>query len=137
MKVYKIIVEGSFLALSGSSKPNVGMYCTFLTRATSASNAVESIKNSLIDRLRNENIEWMNEGFFRTYFVVDQIWEVSEGSNSKERASYGGASFFKIGVFNKLYAALKRVILEKSKPWLLIDISKRSIIPGIHSAEKE
>jgi len=79
----------------------------------------------------------MNEGFFRTYFVVDQIWEVSEGSNSKERASYGGASFFKIGVFNKLYAALKRVILEKSKPWLLIDISKRSIIPGIHSAEKE
>ena len=120
MRSYKIIVQGLFLNVTGMDRACVGIYSTFFISAISASSAVERIRGALYERLRNENIDQVKSGIFKTYFIVHGIWEIEENAVPDASRNVGGASLFKIGRLEKIYYAIKRIILNKTKPWILI-----------------
>lgn len=122
MKDYKVIVHGSFVVLPSLVRRDIGMYSTFFTRATNANNAIKNIRVNLIERLKKNNIGLVNDGFFKTYFTIYKIWEVTDSLDSGERNDYDGASFFMIGVLDKFLMGFRRVALKKLRPWLLIDL---------------
>lgn len=122
MRDYKVIVLGSFLILPKVVGYDVGMYSTFLTSAASANGAIKNIKINLIERLKIDNIGLVKNGFFKTYFSIHGIWEVTDSSESEEKNIHDGASFFRIGVLDKFVLGLRRVALQKLRPWLLIDL---------------
>lgn len=122
MKVYKIFVQGTFLILPGSGRSRVGAYYTFFARSASANSAVEIVKNTLINRLKHENIGVVNSGFFKTYFTIRNIWEVLDDHDSGGWSNCEGASFFKIGALDRLYMGFERILLKKSKHFISIDL---------------
>lgn len=119
MTPYQVVIEGVFVEV-----PNFGALCgfhtTFYIEANNATNAVIRAGHALAQRLERHNVVPRSDGSFTTYYVVRDIWHVTDSKLQESNARDLGFSFFSIGRLEKYFLALRHALVKRFKPWTLL-----------------
>ncbi|WP_413975373.1 hypothetical protein [Stenotrophomonas acidaminiphila] len=116
---YQVIVEGVFVCVCGS-RPVFGFHGTFYTYAKNAHNAVNSAEQLMRERMARHEMVQESVGMFSTYYVIRNIWEVESDLVEEKYASNLGFTLFSIGRVERFFLALRRILMRRFRPWLLM-----------------
>lgn len=120
MKKYKIIVEVDFVSLeSNGGKKKLGYFCTFFVTSNSAKGAVSKVGQELFVRNKAHHVLYKEHGLFKTRFLINNIWEVSEEVFSKNENG-NGFSFFEITMFEAFFFVVRNFIIKNINPHMVI-----------------
>ncbi|WP_295924225.1 hypothetical protein [uncultured Xanthomonas sp.] len=119
MRFYQVQVEGNFVHAPVLEGKLGGFQTTFFLSANNAKNAIHKVRTMLVDRMDRNSVFREDHGFFKSYFWVNDIWEINE-NKMLEKHGDSGFTFFRINFYEFLSLSIRRFYLVKVKPWLLI-----------------
>jgi hypothetical protein len=121
MTPYQVVIEGVFVAVTSEADCSLGFHSTFYVMANSASNAVHRTRSLIAARMRTHAVKETNSfSFFKTHYVVHDIWEVTEQKFEEQKDRDLGFTFFRIRLLERLHLAIRYQYLKRVKPWRLV-----------------
>ncbi len=120
MTAYEVLVEGVFVRMPEEHGCRYGFHSTFFLEANNAPNAAHRVGPLVKDRLESNGVRKHGPGVFESYFWVHDIWEVADERLPEDQAHDLGFTFFRIGLFESIWLYLRRLLLSKFRPWLLV-----------------
>lgn len=124
MKSYQVMIEGVFVCAPELMGEIGGFHATFFLRANDARKAVSLVRKMLLERIEGHNIIEIEQGLLSSYYLVRDIWEISDERLSKYHEKDHGFTFFRIGGIEKIRLYLSKVFLKRFRPWIFVDGSR-------------
>lgn len=122
MIAYYVMVEGVFVHAPELGAEIGGFHTTFYLRANSGANAVHRVAELLDTRMRLHQVSGRPNGVLRTYCWVHSCMEIAEEDFGQCEQRDTGFTFFRIGWFERFHLAVRRLILQRYKPWGTVSV---------------